>query len=109
MNFYREKDHCLHVFNVHRDAVSAIHLVRDIMYSSSHDKSICKVDLVVSLNTPLYFILFFYQKYERSDNSCRKGRLVKGTRAHIPFIQSRNRIICCLLALTAKSVYLTHG
>jgi len=41
----KEEDTSLHTFVVHKDAVSALHLVGDTLYSGSYDCSVAKLDL----------------------------------------------------------------
>ena len=51
MSASQANDNSLHVFHVHKDAVSAVEVVKSILYSASYDTSICKIDLVVSSQT----------------------------------------------------------
>ena len=39
-------DTSLHTFRIHTDAVSALHLVGDTLYSGSYDCSVAAIDLV---------------------------------------------------------------
>jgi hypothetical protein len=41
----KREDHALHTFNVHKDAVSSLHLVGDMLFSGSYDCSVAKIDL----------------------------------------------------------------
>lgn len=41
----KHEDHALHTFSVHKDAVSTLHLVGDMLYSGSYDCSVAKIDL----------------------------------------------------------------
>ena len=41
----KEEDISLHTFSIHKDAVSALHLVGDTLYSGSYDCSVAKIDL----------------------------------------------------------------